>query len=119
MKFDNKNEWEKYLLGKFTNCVSGGYAVVKFNGKTELLYFSKHTYKGEPWLLEAPNFLHKINVEGKNTKDYEEHGYIIRNNYAYEIDTPQTSPFLPEELEILEVIGESENKALDYLLTQA
>lgn len=116
MKFEKQSEWEKYLLEKFINCISGGYAVVNYDGKPELLYFSRHTHKGEPWLLEAPNYLQIIDIEDENYKVFEEYGYIIRGDKAYEIITPQTSPFLPETLEILEIIGENESKALDYLL---
>lgn len=116
MKFKSRNEWEKYLLEKFSNCTSGGYAVVNYDGNNELVYFSRYTHENEPWLLEAPNYLQTIDIQNENPKDFEDHGYIVRNNKAYEIITPQVSPFLPEKLEILEVIGENESNALDYML---
>lgn len=116
MKFKTKEEWQSYLKTQFTGSY-GGYAVVKAEEKIELLYFAKHSFEGEPWFLEAPNYLRRIKIEnGDNIKDFEDYGYLILDGYAYEIDTPQCSPFLPDEIEILEIIGGSEGKALDYLL---
>lgn len=116
MKFQTKIEWQNYLLENITSSY-GGYAVVRQNGKNELLYFAKHTYEGEPWLLEAPNMLRRYKINNTEDRDsYIEHGFQILDDYAYDIDSPQCAPFLPEELEIIEVIGSSEGKALDYLL---
>lgn len=61
--------------------------------------------------------LRRYLLENKEVKNqFIEQGYLIKNNYAYDIDCPQTAPFLPNEIEILEIIGHSEGKALDYLL---
>lgn len=116
MKFQTKKEWQEYLITQIKKS-NGGYAVVKYEEKPELLYFAKHNYKGELWVLEAPNFLRRFKITSEeDKKQWVEDGYLIKNDYAYEIETPQCSPFLPEEIEILEVIGSSEGKALDYLL---
>ena len=30
------------------------YALVTYNGKTEAVYFVRHTYEGKHWFLESP-----------------------------------------------------------------
>lgn len=116
MKFQHKDQWQHYLL-QHLNGSHGGYAVASYNGKTQLLYFAKHHHEGTPWLLEAPNELRRFPLEkDEDVTPWLERGYLIKDHYAYDIDSPQCAPFLPDEIEVLEVIGSSEGKALDYLL---
>lgn len=119
MRFFKKKEWKDYLLDQFKDVVCGGYAVIDAGDGPELLYFSKHLYEGNPWLLESPTGYRKIEILCKEyERDYEALGYILRGPYGYEVDCPQVPPFLPDEVDILAVLGEDEEKALDYLLAQ-
>lgn len=114
------------------------YAIIKYNKDDKIIedvvYFSHYNFDGD-WYLEAPCVIHKIDFtesiddfchkyvsetieleDGCNPEDYIEK-YIkplIRNKTYYEIDCPQTGPFLPKEVEKITLITESE--ALDYIL---
>lgn len=118
MKFKTKEDWQKYLKENLRN--HGGYAVVKHENTKELIYFARHTdlsYEGQVWFLESPTYLRQYKAENPDIKQqFIDSGYLVRNQYAYDIDCPQTPPFLPNDIEILEIIGRSEGKALDYLL---
>lgn len=116
MKFYKKDEWQHYLKEQIPQKY-GGYAVVSYEGQTELLYFAKHNLDGDIWFLEAPNDLRRIKIEeGEDTLAYEERGYVLQDGYAYDIDSPQCAPFLPDEIEIVTIVGSSEEEALTYLL---
>lgn len=116
MKFQTKDEWQNYLKKQIPQKY-GGYAAVSYEGQTELLYFAKHNLDGEVWFLESPNDLRRIKVdENEDPTHLEERGYVLRDGYAYDIDSPQCAPFLPDEIEITEIIGSSEEEALTYLL---
>lgn len=132
---------QNYLKEQFKNPEStdNTYAIVEYiehgNPKKVLVYFCNYHIDGD-WFLEAPccisfqetfsctpdefckSFLHDAFEleDGVDEDDYIEKFMkpLIRNNTYYEIDCPQTGPFLPKEVDKITLINESE--ALDYLL---
>lgn len=121
---------QKYLE---ENRVDNVYAIVKYDGKEELVYFTKQYYKGKPWWLESPcqdvvidqiagdidlqkhiNSRYYFTDEESYTFLYEDLISMIRNGLLYEIYSPQVEPYLPKEVDSIETITES--KALDLLL---
>jgi hypothetical protein len=113
IKIANKKELEKYLESKIDNI--GAYFVVLHNNVIELLWFTQYknwNEDGSNWYLEAPCYMNRESIflePGKiycsNTKD----------GFGYEIDSPQVSPFLPENIEI-EFLTDKEELAIDWLL---
>jgi hypothetical protein len=118
-KITSKIELEMFLKENITNG-RGSYFIVMYNNHTELLWFTKYEKfceDGSDWFLEAPNYIRRVKVETKKDKSsYKRYGYVIKNDgYAYEIDTPQVAPFLPEEIEI-EYLSYKEKDAVDWML---
>ena len=114
------------------------YAIVRYVKDSkiveEIVYFSSYNINGL-WFLEAPCCVYDFPFEctkeefcEKFTKDFVEleegvdaENYVkefveplIRENVYYEIDCPQTGPFLPKEVISIKLITESD--ALDYIL---
>lgn len=114
------------------------YALVKYNGKTEAVYFVRHTYEGKPWFLESPcglcveyEFSENENIEewclsvadellepDVDRKEYYEKYMkpLIVDNALYDIYCPQVDPYLPTEVD--EIIPITERDCLLYLLKQ-
>jgi len=133
MKINNEQELQKYL-----DChikYIGSYALVTYNNHTEVIWIAKHSNHredGRNWYLEAPCNILKYDFRNSNDQDirkyveeiYEE-DYIeegvkyvksmIRDGWLYEIDSPQTAPFLPEVLDDLTLI--SEEYCLEWMLS--
>lgn len=114
----------------------GTYALVTYNGKTEPTWFTKYNYEGEDWFLESPCQLYKIIdvdkpidefckkymdeaielEDGESVEKYIE-DYVkpmIVDNVFYEIENFQVSPYLPEEVDNIQLITERE--CLEYML---
>jgi len=97
------------------------YAVVKYNGVEELLWITCHKgfNDGKDWYLEAPNQLREFHgYDLNNMEDLEfidSYGMMIYDNKVWEIDSPQVSPFLPNDFEI-ELVDEQ--YALVYLISR-
>lgn len=116
----------------------GEYALVSYNGVTEAMWFTKYKsgLDNKPWFLESPCELHKVcKVEkpiltfckefvsecielekGEIEEDYIEN-YVkpmIVDGWFYVIDDFQTAPYLPKEVENIEII--TERKCLEWLI---
>jgi hypothetical protein len=118
IKLFNKKDREQYLDSKIEN--TGAYFLVKYENVTELLWFAQYknfNEDGSDWYLESPCSLKR--VELTNVEDefyYLNIGYIVKEDgYAYEVDSPQVAPFLPEEIDI-EYVSDKERDAVDWLL---
>lgn len=118
------------------NDVFYSHALVKYNGRTEAVYFVRHFYKKKPWFLESPcciipehEFDPDDNIEkwclesadellkpDASRKEFYENYMkpLIVNNILYEVECPQVSPYLPKEVESITLITERE--CLLYLL---
>lgn len=114
------------------------YALVKYNGKTETIYFVQHYHNNKPWFLESPcglcsehKFTDNENIEewclsvadellepDVDRKEYYEQYMkpLIMNNILYDIYCPQVAPYLPEEVDDIKLITERE--CLLYLLKE-
>lgn len=100
----------------------GSYALVTYNNKTEPIWISKFEdfNNNGDWFLESPCDLHEYPYDLSNIETLnfvKEQGYFIKNGKVYEIDSPQTGPFLPETLEDITLI--SEKNCLEWMLKQA
>lgn len=128
-KTHSREELYKYLDSVDWNLkreteLSSVYFLVKFNNHIEPLYFMhyKNSY------FESPCYLHSCDMGEYDLEEYVKDIYypesfkealayektMKRENKHYEIDCPQCFPFLPEEVEIVGMISESE--CLDWLL---
>lgn len=116
----------------------GEYALVSYNGVIEATWFTKYKdgIDNKPWFLESPCELHKIcKVEkpivtfckeyleecieiedGESEEDYIENFIkpMIVDGWFYEINNYQTAPYLPKEVETIEII--TERKCLEWLI---
>lgn len=134
MKFTNKEERNFFLEKNIKKDDYGSYALVTYEGKTHTIYFSRYEMENGPYFLEGPNQLFAISIpedieiddwieeyvndlyEIDYIRDLQEKGTyedfkenlkaFIYDRKFYEIDTPQTGPFLPEVLDDLTLISE-------------
>lgn len=127
IKIQNEQEKERYFNEQIKK--DGAHFSVKYpTGEKEFIWVKKFTNwnsDGSNWYLESPNCLVRYNIEGESLEPYydEEEGETytpfehcyIDGNYAYEIDSMQTSPFLPNEFEI-EFITDTEIEAIQYMI---
>lgn len=98
----------------------GGYFAVTHAGETELLWFTQYKNwrdDGSDWYLEAPCSMHRVKTtHAEDEAYYTGIGYVVKEDgYAYEVDSPQVSPFLPEQAE-LTYLGQDEEVAVNWLL---
>lgn len=133
MKISSKQEKEDFLKTNITG--SGSYALVTYENRTEAIWISKYTNwtEGRDWFLESPCELYRF--EFKDTSEesirayaeelYEPDGTedainniksMLRDGWLYEIENFQTMPYLPNELDNIELISEIE--CLDWMLKQ-
>lgn len=127
IKIRSKQEKERYFNEKIKD--DGAYFNVTYlSGKKEFIWvkkFKNWTSEGSNWYLESPNHLMKHDVKGISLEPYYdeeenetytpfEHCYID-GNIAYEIDSWQTAPFLPDEFEI-ELVTNDEIEATKYMI---
>lgn len=112
----------------------GEYALVTYEGITQPIYFAKHKFEGKDWFLEHPCELYKIAhiekpieefaleyaesiLEDDDNISYYIEAYIkpmIVDYILYEIESFQCSPFLPKEVDKIEIV--SERECLLYML---
>ncbi len=117
MKINNKQEKELFFQQNIKEI--GSYALVTYDNKTEVIWISKFdnfNYGGD-WFLESPCNLHEYQYDLNNINDLnvvKEQGYLIKNDKVYEIDSPQTGPFLPDILDDIVLI--SEDECLEWIL---
>lgn len=121
MKFNSKVEWQQFLINKLDD-FSGIYGLVRHSDIEEIIYFRKFRFDGDTFILEFPNYLRAYeNITEEHLKPYydeEENEWhestfkymTIIDTTAYEIDSPQTSPFLPDEIEIVKFYTEDEEE---------
>lgn len=136
MKVNNKTELQHFFE---KNCPEeGSYAIVTYcDGGKEAIWIS--VFKdwtvdedGNPrnWYLEAPNVLFRTELEEpyeESIFDYAEELYeevdeilikslmeMVIDGYLYEVDSMQTSPFLPEQLNDIKLVTERE--CLEWML---
>ena len=118
------------------NAESFQYAIVKYDGRTEAIYFTEHDYKGKNWFLEAPCGLYEEHrfSENENIKDWclsaadalldpeaDRAEYVeqymlplIVDNVLYDIFCPQVEPYLSKMVDDIKLVTERE--CLLYLL---
>lgn len=136
MKISNKEELFQFLE---TNCPrEGSYAIITYeDGKQESIWFSVFNNwttdeNGVPknWYLESPNMLFRTelampyldSLKAYANEIYEEVNEdlikellsMVRNGCLYEIDSFQCEPFLPDKLDDIKLVSESE--CLDWML---
>lgn len=133
MKINSKEERKKFLEENVQGM--GSYALVTFNNHTESIWITKYADWDEDgnWFLEAPNDLHRYefkddsesNIRNYVKEQYEEEHIdegikytksMIRDGWLYEINSPQTGPFLPDVLDDLTLISEVE--CLEWILNE-
>jgi hypothetical protein len=127
IKIRSEQEKERYFNEQIKE--DGAYFNVKYqSGEKEFIWvkkFENWTSDGSNWYLESPNQLMKYDIKGISLEPYYdeeeketytpfEHCYIEENT-AYEINSWQTSPFLPEEFEI-EFVTDDESEAIKYMI---
>lgn len=112
---------------------TGAYFNVKYpDGENEFIWvkkFENWNEDGSHWYLESPNQLMKYpNITSQDLEPYYDeeddetyespfvHCYL-KDETAYEIESWQTSPYLPEQFEI-EFVTDIENEAVEYMLNQ-
>ena len=125
---------EEFLLKN--NIDFGIYALVTHNNKTEATWFSKYNFEGSDWFLESPCQLYRIMEvtepidkfaikyvtdlleDGANVEDYinEYVKPMIIDGILYSIENCQYSPYLPKEVDNIDLI--SERQCLEYMLKQ-
>lgn len=129
-----KNKEERYnylrnidISSKKETKMSSVYFLVKYGkeGFIEPIYFT--SYEGH--FFESPCVLNSYNLNESELEEYVHDTYVkeaweealiyektmMRENIHYEIDCPQTNLFLPNEIEIIDILSESE--CVDWLLT--
>ena len=129
MKINSKQELYDYLdnvdlSSKKDTQLSSVYYLVTFDNHTEPIYFTRF---GDVY-FESPCELHRFPMKENEIEEYVKGIYyeesfenalefektMHREKWLYDIDCPQCFPFLPERLDNIEIISESE--CLDWLL---
>lgn len=125
---------EQFLLDSE---LGGTYALVTYDNKTEATWFTKHYYEDKPWFLESLCELYRIMevdrpiyefakwyVDGLLEENADEENYInnyvlpmIVDNVLYEIENFQCSPYLPKEVDDIELI--SGRECLKWMLNNS
>lgn len=129
MKINSSEELYKYLDNtdwdsKRDTKISSVYFLVTFDGHTEPIYFTSY----EDVYFESPCELHRFPMKEDEIEEYVKEMYdkqylkvsleyektMQRGDWHYDIDVPQCTPFLPEQLDDIKMISESE--CLDWIL---
>ncbi|WGT37727.1 hypothetical protein QH639_18075 [Lysinibacillus sp. 1 U-2021] len=128
IKINSIKEKEEYFASTIKK--HGAYFNVTYhNGDTEFIWvtlYERFNEDGSNWYLEAPNDLRKYKYSDDSLELYydeeDEEWYDspylhmhIEGEFAYEVDSPQTAPFLPESFEI-EFITDDCKEAAKYML---
>ena len=119
MKITNKEQLYNFIrenTKKDTKLSSTYYLVKYLNGEMEPIYFTSF----QNVFFESPCCLHEINLKAEDLEEFVKELYAEEffedalefektmqiGNKHYEIDTPQTSLFLPNEFEIVDVFSD-------------
>lgn len=127
IKIENEQDKDNYFQEQIKE--DGAYFKVKYlNGEEEFIWVKKFNNwrdDGSSWYLESPNHLIKYDITGVSLEPYydeeDEETYIpyehcyIEGNTAYEIDSLQTSPFLPEKFQI-EFVAIDGTEVIKYII---
>lgn len=127
IKIRNEQEKERYFDEQIKG--DGAYFNVKYpSGDMEFIWVKKFRNwraDGSNWHLESPNQLMKHDITNVSLEPYfdeeENETYIpfehcyIEGNTAYEINSWQTSPFLPEEFEV-QFVTDNETDAIKFMI---
>lgn len=123
MVFNNKETLYEYLNNfnfnsKKQTQMGSVYFLIKYNDTIEPIYFFPfenvwfespcEVHKCEMTEKELLEYVHEIYVKDAWDKAYEFEKLMLKNGYHHEIDCPQCSPFLPDDIEILDVLTERE-----------
>jgi hypothetical protein len=97
-----KTKQERY---DFLNEFGGGYYRVEYGFRCEILFFNQYSYDDKFWWLESPIDVREYSKnfdfgDGEVIQFIKDYGLIIADGSIYDIDLPQVSPFLPEEVEL-------------------
>lgn len=130
-KIDSKDELNDFLdefdFERYqTTKMSSVYFLVKYNDTTRPIYFCKID---DAWFA-SPCSLNKLKMDRNDVANFVESIYepsafndaleyeltMYKDGYHYDINTPQCAPFLPEKIEIVKPLTETE--CLEYLLEQ-
>lgn len=104
--------------------MSSVYFLVKYEDKTEIVYFSHF----EDVYFESPVTVRECEMTIEELREYVKYTYLegayeealayeltlYRNGRLYEIDCPQCAPWLPDKIDEIEMLSESQ--CLDLIL---
>lgn len=132
MLLNSKQELYEYLnnfdyASKRDSSLSSVYFLIKFNNHVEPIYFMPFE---DVW-FESPCELHRCEMKDEEVMDYVKEMYrkdawdqayeyeslLQKDGWHYDIDCPQCSPFLPDEIEIIDAI--SEHECMEWILEHA
>lgn len=132
MKINSKQELYDYLDNinwneKRDTILSSVFFLVTFDNYTEPLYFTSF----EDVYFESPCELHRFPLKEDDIEEYVKELYyedsfsnalefektMQRGEWHYDIDCPQCEPFLPDQLDDIKMVSETE--CLDWILERA
>ncbi|MDE7270358.1 MAG: hypothetical protein K2N81_07775 [Acetatifactor sp.] len=132
MQFGTREELYNYLNtfdfnSKKDTELASVYFLMEFDNHVEPVYF---LHFEDSW-FESPCELHRFPLKDDEvieyvkemyqtdslSKAYEYEKILQKDGWHYDIDVPQCSPFLPNEVKIIKVLSEKE--CLDWLLKHA
>lgn len=131
MKFNTKQELYDFLNNFDFNSkkevdLASVYFLVKYDGYTEPIYFTKYedVWFPSPCALrnfplkneELSDYVKEMYEDTSFDKSFEYEKLFQKDNVHYEIDTPQCTPFLPEQTEIISIF--TETQCLNYLINK-
>lgn len=131
MEFNTKQELYNYLDNLNFDSIkdtksSSVYFLIEFDNHIEPIYFThfENVWFASPcdlrkWELEnnkIMEFVKDLYYEDSWEDAFEYEKTMQRDNWHYQIDCPQCSPFLPDKIKIRDVFSDS--KCLDWLLNQ-
>lgn len=117
---------QEFLSNNKQSCV---YGIVEYNGIKEATYFVNYGYEGEDWFLESPCQIMRYKIDDMDINEfikmYAEEIYGVVNeedrlktieylksmtvgNTMYEIENFQYVPYLPIEVDNIEIMTEQE-----------
>jgi hypothetical protein len=114
--FYSRSEFENYLAS--LNYEIGKCGIATYEGKSYPVYIVRYKNfceDGSDYYLEAPVDVYRHEYKSKGEKRYLKNqlGCIFKDNYAYELEFPQTGPFLPRQFDFE---AKSQEEILDWIL---
>lgn len=131
MKINTKQELYNYLnnfdfLSVMDTKLSSVYFLVEFDNHIEPIYFTQFE---DVW-FESPCEIYRLPIKDDEVMDFAKEVYYedswedgyeyektkIKDGWLYDIDCPQCSPFLPDEVRIIGMFSDS--RCIDWILEQ-